>query len=231
MSQVLNLIKNKLLLDSFYIPTLDKEVKGSTFTINQYNNLLEISAEDNETKKLNYVLYTDDIIKSNLESIEGISYYDKVFILLQMKLSQSLELFGVNNEKYKETLRNRCKEQGETTFKTNYTYNGISIELGHNNLKRSIELNQQILVSEDIEVSNLLTSEIIRSITKIEFDGSEVDLNDIKPDELISSLPASFMETFNKFNATVADNIIGLNKFVYRNEEISLYPSLDIMLL
>lgn len=231
MSQVLNLIKNKILFDSFYIPSINKEIKGTTLTVSQYNHLLELSLERDYETSSKYILATDDFIKNNLETLQEVSYFDKVFILLQMKLNQNVTMFGITSETYKETLRNRCKELDLTTFQQNYNHNGINIELGFNSFEKSVELNKNTLASEDYEINNTLTSEILRSITKVTFEGSEIALDEINPVELVNTLPASFIDTFNNFNTRVGDKLIEINKFVYKNEDISFYPTLDVMLL
>ena len=232
MSQLLDIVKNKLLVETFYVPSLKTEIKGKTLTINQYNKILELSMLEPVDRMSNYMLLTDEIIQENIESTDNLSYFDKVFLLLQMKIAQSNEYYGVNSEIYKETLRSRCEDLDITQFDKEYNHNGIKILLGISSFNQGVELNNTVYnKSDSFDVKSILICEILRSIKKIEFEDTDLDTKELKPIDLINSIPASLIE-FNKgYQHEINLFITNANKFVYNEQEFSLYPSIDVMLL
>lgn len=231
MNQILDLVKNKLLVETFFIPSLNTEMKGKTLSINQYNRLLDISMDNNSLGLINFLQETDDIIKQNLESTENLSYFDKIFLLMQMKIAQKAEYFGVTGEKYRENLRIKCEGLDLTRFNKEYTYNGVKIVLGINSFDKSVELNNKIFDGEEIEPQSILLSEILRSIIKIEYDETNIEMQDLSPIDLIDTLPATFIESHKECMREINIFVAETNTFTFEETEFSFYPTIDVMLL
>lgn len=227
MSEILDLLKNSLLTEDFYIPSLKAERKGRTLSVGQYNKILELTLSEEDISK-DLILLTDKIIQENIDDTAELSYFDKVFILNQIKLSNKSEILGITGERYKENLRNKCIDLDLNKFDLTYVHGEVEILFGIRTFDFNAYLNTNYFEAED---SSIFVADVLRSIKDIKYGGKSLDIATYNIVELFSSLPSSIIEKHTELQTSIQKTIKDLNLFSHEEEEFILYPSADILLL
>ena len=137
MNELFNIIKNSLRTNSFYIPSQNTYVNGCSLTIKQYNDLLELDAtlEFGFEQYIKHSILTDSIIKENVDNYESLLYFDKPFLLAQIKLAQESNFLGFSLGEYKEGISNRISTVTLSSYEAVYNSNNLVISFGLNTFK------------------------------------------------------------------------------------------------
>lgn len=237
MNEIFNIIKSSLRNNSFYIPSKNTFVNGCSLTIKQYNELLELNAtiELGFEQYIKYSILTDKIITSNLDNLDSILYFDKPFLLAQIKISQEENFLGISLNKYQENLKNKMSNVTLSSYEASYANNSLNINFGLNNFN----FVQQVH-SEFFEVINnnynfagdVITLEMFKYLKSINYHNQNISSNksvkEIK--NLIEEMPAKLVETFDNFLKTVNKDITDLNMIDIDGEDFICNPSIEFML-
>jgi hypothetical protein len=237
MNELFNIIKNSLRTNSFYIPSQNTYVNGCSLTIKQYNDLLELDAtlEFGFEQYIKHSILTDSIIKENVDNYESLLYFDKPFLLAQIKLAQESNFLGFSLGEYKEGISNRISTVTLSSYEAVYNSNNLVISFGLNTFK-----DVQLINKEYFETLNgkynlagdVISLEIFKHLKEISYlnqsIGSVRNIKELKP--LIDQMPAGLVETFNGLLSKVNEDIRELNKFEIDGENFVFNPSLEFML-
>jgi hypothetical protein len=237
MNELFNIIKNSLRTNSFYIPSQNSYVNGCSLTIKQYNDLLELDAtlEFGFEQYIKHSILTDSIIKENVDNYESLLYFDKPFLLAQIKLAQESNFLGFSLGEYKEGISNRISTVTLSSYEAVYNSNNLVISFGLNTFK-----DVQLINKEYFETLNgkynlagdVISLEIFKHLKEISYlnqsIGSVRNIKELKP--LIDQMPAGLVETFNGLLSKVNEDIRELNKFEINGENFVFNPSLEFML-
>ena len=237
MNELFNIIKNSLRTNSFYIPSQNTYVNGCSLTIKQYNDLLELDAtlEFGFEQYIKHSILTDSIIKENVDNYESLLYFDKPFLLAQIKLAQESNFLGFSLGEYKEGISNRISTVTLSSYEAVYNSNNLVISFGLNTFK-----DVQLINKEYFETLNgkynlagdVISLEIFKHLKEISYlnqsIGSVRNIKELKP--LIDQMPAGLVETFNGLLSKVNEDIRELNKFEINGENFVFNPSLEFML-
>ena len=129
MNELFNIIKSSLRANSFYIPSQNAYVNGCSLTIKQYNDLLELDAtvDYGFEQYIKFSIITDTIIKENLDSIDNLLYFDKPFLLAQIKMAQEENFLGLSLKEYQTTLKERIPNYNFASYVSEYNNNNLFI--------------------------------------------------------------------------------------------------------
>lgn len=236
MSDIFNIIKKSLKNNSFYIPTHKSYVKGSCLSIKQYNHLLEIESELDAgfEQYIKYTVATDKILKDNLESIENLSYFDKSFLLIQIKIAQEKKVLDVSLEDYQKAIIERTEQLNLQNFEKTFTQDNLEIVLGVNNFIDVEKINSSYYTFLNNNFENetdIITLELLKYIKSIKYHGENVynsSIKDITP--LINEFPASLISTFNNTQKNILEELNKLNTFILLEENYIFNPTIEFML-
>lgn len=236
MSELFNIIKKSLKNNNFYIPSHKSYVKGSCLTIKQYNHLLEIETELEASfeQYIKYTVATDKILKDNLESVENLSYFDKAFLLIQIKIAQEKKVLDVSLEDYQKAITERTEKLNLLDFDKTFTQDSLEIVLGLNKFTDIEKINSDYYVYLNNNFKNetdIITLELIKYIKSIKYHGENVynsSVKDITP--LINDFPASLITSFNNTQKVVLEELNKLNTFAIADENYIFNPTIEFML-
>jgi hypothetical protein len=237
MNELFNIIKNSLRTNSFYIPSQHTYVNGCSLTIKQYNDLLELDAtlEFGFEQYIKHSILTDTIIKENVDNYESLLYFDKPFLLAQIKLAQESNFLGFSLAEYKEGISNRISTVNLSSYEAVYNSNNLVINFGLNSFKDVQQINKEYLETLNGKYNlagDVISLEIFKHLKEISYlnqsIGSVRNIKELKP--LIDQMPAGLVETFNGLLSKVNENIRELNKFEIDGENFVFNPSLEFML-
>jgi hypothetical protein len=237
MNELFNIIKNSLRTNSFYIPSQNTYVNGCSLTIKQYNDLLELDAtlEFGFEQYIKHSILTDSIIKENVDNYESLLYFDKPFLLAQIKLAQESNFLGFSLGEYKEGISNRISTVTLSSYEAVYNSNNLVISFGLNSFKDVQLINKEYLETLHGKYNlagDVISLEIFKHLKEISYlnqsIGSVRNIKELKP--LIDQMPAGLVETFNGLLSKVNEDIRELNKFEIDGENFVFNPSLEFML-
>lgn len=237
MNELFNIIKNSLRTNSFYIPSQNTYVNGCSLTIKQYNDLLELDAtlEFGFEQYIKHSILTDTIIKENVDNYESLLYFDKPFLLSQIKLAQESNFLGFSLAEYKEGISNRISTVNLPSYEAVYNSNNLVISFGLNSFKDVQQINKEYLETLNGKYNlagDVISLEIFKHLKEISYlnqsIGSVRNIKELKP--LIDQMPAGLVETFNGLLSKVNEDIRELNKFEIDEENFVFNPSLEFML-
>lgn len=237
MNEIFNIIKSSLRNNSFYIPSNNSFVNGCSLTIKQYNELLELNAtiELGFEQYIKYSLLTDKIITNNLDNLDSILYFDKPFLLAQIKISQEENFLGISLNRYQENLKNKMSNVTLSSYEASYTNNSLNINFGLNNFNFVQQVHNEFfdVINNNYNFAgDVITLEMFKYLKSINYHNQNISSNksvkEIK--NLIEEMPAKLVETFDNFLKTVNKDITELNKIDIEGEEFICNPSLEFML-
>lgn len=237
MNELFNIIKNSLRTNSFYIPSQNTYVNGCSLTIKQYNDLLELDAtlEFGFEQYIKHSILTDTIIKENVDNYESLLYFDKPFLLAQIKLAQESNFLGFSLGEYREGISNRISTVNLSSYEAVYNSNNLVISFGLNSFKDVQQINKEYLETLNGKYNlagDVISLEIFKHLKEISYlnqsIGSVRNIKELKP--LIDQMPAGLVETFNGLLSKVNEDIRELNKFEIDGENFVFNPSLEFML-
>jgi hypothetical protein len=237
MNELFNIIKNSLRTNSFYIPSQNTYVNGCSLTIKQYNDLLELDAtlEFGFEQYIKHSILTDTIIKENVDNYESLLYFDKPFLLAQIKLAQESNFLGFSLGEYREGISNRISTVNLSSYEAVYNSNNLVISFGLNTFKDVQQINKEYLETLNGKYNlagDVISLEIFKHLKEISYlnqsIGSVRNIKELKP--LIDQMPAGLVETFNGLLSKVNEDIRELNKFEIDGENFVFNPSLEFML-
>lgn len=237
MNEIFNIIKSSLRNNSFYIPSKNSFVNGCSLTIKQYNELLELNAtiELGFEQYIKYSLLTDKIITNNLDNLDSILYFDKPFLLAQIKISQEENFLGISLNRYQENLKNKMSNVTLSSYEASYANNSLNINFGLNNFNFVQQVHNEFfdVINNNYNFAgDVITLEMFKYLKSINYHNQNISSNksvkEIK--NLIEEMPAKLVETFDNFLKTVNKDITELNKIDIEGEEFICNPSLEFML-
>lgn len=236
MSELFNIIKKSLKNNNFYIPSQKSYVKGSCLSVKQHNSLLglETGLRVSFEQYIKFVVITDKIIRENLDTVDNLSYYDKSFILIQLKIAQDKKYLDLTLEDYQNSIIEKTNNLDLQCFSKQFVHENLEIELGVNKFADVEKINTEYLDSLNNRFENetdIITLEILKYIKSIKYHGEDVyngSVKDLKP--LINDFPASLFTSFNSVQNTLLEDISRVNTFTIAEEKYVFNPTLEFML-
>lgn len=237
MNELFNIIKNSLKSSSFYIPSQDTFVKGGSMTIKQYNDILELDATLDygfeQIVKLSTI--TDSIIRENLDSVDNILYFDKPFILAQIKLAQEKNFLGYSLEEYQQNLKEKMSSVSLSSYETLFNFNEIEIQLGLNTFQIVEQVTKEYQVSLENKYNftgDIVILELFKYLKNIKYHNQNITVNksikEIKP--LLQEMPSSLVSTFNTMFQKVNSDTSMLNTHMIKGDKFIFNPTIEYML-
>lgn len=237
MNELFNIIKSSLRANSFYIPSQNAYVNGCSLTIKQYNDLLELDAtvDYGFEQYIKFSIITDTIIKENLDSIDNLLYFDKPFLLAQIKMAQEENFLGLSLKEYQTTLKERIINYNLSSYVTDYNNNNLFIGFCLNKLSDVQQINKDFFenINNNYKVpGDIVTLEIFKYLKEIKYLNQSIgDVRDVKLlKPLLNELPANLVEKFNELLQKVNTDIKNLNTFEIKEEKFVFNPTLEFML-
>lgn len=237
MNEIFNIIVKTLRSNSFYIPSKNEFINGCSLTIKQYNELLELdsTSEFGFEQFLKFSILSDKIVSENIESVDNLLYFDKPFMLVQIKMAQEAEFLGITLADYQSSLKTKMETLSLSSYDTSYTNSNLKINFGLNNFKTVANTNIDYLISLENQYKypgEVISLEIFKYLKSIEYydqnisDGKNV--KDLKA--LIGEMPANLVETFNKIILRSNTDVKELNTFNIKGDNFVFNPTLEFML-
>lgn len=237
MNEIFNIIVKTLRSNSFYIPSKNEFINGCSLTIRQYNELLELdsTSEFGFEQFLKFSILSDKIVSENIESVDNLLYFDKPFMLVQIKMAQEAEFLGITLADYQSSLKTKMETLSLSSYDTSYTNSNLKINFGLNNFKTVANTNIDYLISLENQYKypgEVISLEIFKYLKSIEYydqnisDGKNV--KDLKA--LIGEMPANLVETFNKIILRSNTDVKELNTFNIKGDNFVFNPTLEFML-
>lgn len=237
MNEIFNIIVKTLRSNSFYIPSKNEFINGCSLTIRQYNELLELdsTSEFGFEQFLKFSILSDKIVSENIESVDNLLYFDKPFMLVQIKMAQEAEFLGITLADYQSSLKTKMETLSLSSYNTSYTNSNLKINFGLNNFKTVANTNIDYLISLENQYKypgEVISLEIFKYLKSIEYydqnisDGKNV--KDLKG--LIGEMPANLVETFNKIILRSNTDVKELNTFNIKGDNFVFNPTLEFML-
>lgn len=237
MNEIFNIIVKTLRSNSFYIPSKNEFINGCSLTIKQYNELLELdsTSEFGFEQFLKFSILSDKIVSENIESVDNLLYFDKPFMLVQIKMAQEAEFLGITLADYQSSLKTKMETLSLSSYDTSYTNSNLKINFGLNNFKTVANTNIDYLISLENQYKypgEVISLEIFKYLKSIEYydqnisDGKNV--KDLKG--LIGEMPANLVETFNKIILRSNTDVKELNTFNIKGDNFVFNPTLEFML-
>jgi hypothetical protein len=237
MNELFNIIKSSLRANSFYIPSQNAFVNGCSLTIKQYNDLLELDAtvDYGFEQYIKFSIITDTIIKENLDSIDNLLYFDKPFLLAQIKMAQEENFLGLSLKEYQTTLKERIPNYNFASYVSEYNNNNLFIGFCLNKLSDVQQINKDFFenINNNYKVpGDIVTLEIFKYLKEIKYLNQSIgDVRDVKLlKPLLNELPANLVEKFNELLQKVNTDIKDLNTFEIKEEKFVFNPTLEFML-
>jgi len=237
MNEIFNIIVKTLRSNSFYIPSKNEFINGCSLTIRQYNELLELNStsEFGFEQFLKFSILSDKIVSENIESVDNLLYFDKPFLLVQIKMAQEAEFLGISLADYQSSLKTKMETLSLSSYDTFYINSNLKINFGLNNFKTVAKTNIDYLISLENQYKypgEIISLEIFKYLKSIEYydqnisDGKNV--KDLKA--LIGEMPANLVETFNKIILRSNTDVKELNTFDNKGDKFVFNPTLEFML-
>ena len=237
MNELFNIIKSSLRANSFYIPSKNDFVNGCSLTIKQYNELLELDATVSFgfEQYLKYSLLTDKIISENIDKTDDLLYFDKPFLLCQIKLAQEETFLGFTLQQYQDGIKERMSEVSLSAYEATYSSNNLIINFGLNPYKVVQQTNLDFLNSLDNKFNfagDVITLEMLKHLKSINYHNQNIGENkpikEIK--QLVEEMPAKLVETFNELTRKINKDVSSVNNFKIDGDNFVFNPTLEYML-
>ena len=237
MNDLFKIIVKSLRGNSFYIPSKNTFVNGCSLTVKQYNELLELDATSDFSFEqfLKYSIITDRIISDNVDNVEDVLYFDKSFLLIQIKMAQENSFLGLSLADYQEKLKTRTANFSAASYETAFIDKNLKISFGLNNFQTVVKTNKDYLISLQNNYNypgEIISLEIFKYLQNIEYFNQNITENkDVKElRDLISEMPANLIEKFDEILKKVNADIKSINTFQIAGEDFVFNPSLEFML-
>lgn len=237
MNELFNIIKSSLRSNSFYIPSQNSYVNGCSLTIKQYNELLELDATVNLgfEQYIKFSIITDKILSENVDNIDSLLYFDKPFLLAQIKMAQEENFLGFSLQQYQENLKSKMNNGSLSAYDTTYTSNNLSVSFGLNSFKTVQQINTDFynnLNNKFNFAGDVITLEMFKYLKSINYHNQNVGENkpvkEIK--QLIEEMPAKLVETFDTMLKKINKDIADINTIEIDGDKFICNPTLEFML-
>jgi hypothetical protein len=238
-SEILNIIKNSFKTYDFLVPSTGEFVKGSLLNIKQFNRLIDIDTDNTSDfiKFIKYSIATDEIINENIDKPEKLSYFDKPFILIQLKLAQQKDFLGVTLKNYQDTILERLKTVNLSDLKYVFEHQNLKLSFGIKAFRevyiRNIEFYANLTDELDSN-TEIITLELFKTLNEVNFQNqpitSENNFSDLK--SLLQNMPSNLVVGFNNFAQSVNKTTDTLNSFTSKTNDNFIFTSnIEFMLL
>ena len=237
MNDLFKIIVKSLRGNSFYIPSKKTFVNGCSLTVKQYNELLELDATSDFSFEqfIKYSIITDRIISDNVDNVEDVLYFDKSFLLIQIKMAQENSFLGLSLADYQENLKTRTENFSAASYETAFIDKNLKISFGLNNFQTVVKTNKDYLISLQNNYNypgEIISLEIFKYLQNIEYFNQNItenkDVTELR--NLISEMPANLIEKFDEILKKVNADIKSINTFQIAGEDFVFNPSLEFML-
>ena len=237
MNDIFNIIIKTLRSNSFYIPSKNSYVNGCSLTIKQYNELLELDTTTSFSFEqfLKFSILSDRIVVDNLESVDDLLYFDKQFILTQIKMAQEAEFLGLPLKEYQTSIKNKMETISLSSYEATYSNSNLKIGFGLNDFKTVAKINIDYLISLENQYKypgEVISLEIFKYLKNIEYYDQNIsegkDIKDLKG--LIGEMPANLVETFNSIMLKANKDTNEMNTFEIKGDKFVFNPTLEFML-
>lgn len=237
MNELFNIIKNSLRTNSYYVPSQNNFVNGSSLTIKQYNDILELDAsvDFGFEQYIKYSILTDTILKENIDNSDALLYFDKPFVLAQIKMTQENDFLGLSMQRYQEEVKNRMSTISLSSFDASFTSNNLAVKFGLNKYSDVQQINKNFFDSVNNNFNNagnVITLEVFKFLKEISYLnqslGDVKNVKELKP--LIEQLPAVLIEPFNELLQNVNSQINDISTFNINGENFVFNPTIEFML-
>jgi len=237
MNELFNIIKSSLRSNSFYIPSQNTYVNGCSLTIKQYNELLELDATVSLgfEQYIKFSIITDKIISENIDNVDNLLYFDKPFLLSQIKMSQEENFLGFSLQQYQENLKNKMSNIALSAYEATYSNSNLSINFGVNTFKSVQQTNKDFFatLSNNFNFAgDVITLEMFKYLKSINYHNQNIGENkpvkEIK--QLVEEMPAKLIETFDTMLKKVNKDIADINTIEIDGDNFICNPTLEFML-
>lgn len=237
MNDLFKIIVKSLRGNSFYIPSKNTFVNGCSLTVKQYNELLDLDATTDFSFEqfIKYSIITDRIILDNIDKVDDMLYFDKNFILIQIKMAQENSFLGLSLADYQANLKNKMENFSLSSYETAFTDTNLKISFGLNDFQTVVKTNKEYLISLKNNYSypgEIISLEIFKYLQNIEYLNQNITENKEIADlrDLIGDMPATLIERFNDVLQKTNKDIKEINTFQIAGEDFVFNPSLEFML-
>ena len=237
MSDIFNIIKKALRSNSFYIPSSKTVVNGCSLNVKQFNSLLELktNTEFGFEQYIKYSILSDNIIAENLDSTANILKTDKPFILTQIKMVQDNEFLGLSLQDYVQGLKEKTENLPIHSYSSEVKIGDLAINFKSIAFEKSKTITKEFFESlngDFTNTSDIVTLELFKHLNSITYGDKTLDSFDVKTlKEIIDSLPATTIETFNDIFKRINDDTRTINTFNIKEQNFVFNPTLEFMLL
>lgn len=238
-SEILNIIKNSFKTYDFLAPSTGEYVKGSLLNIKQFNRLIDIDTDDTSdlVKYIKYSIATDEIINENIDKPDTLSYFDKPFLLIQIKLAQQKEFLGITLKNYQEVLAERLKNTNLNDLKYVFEHEALKMTFCIKKFREVYLRNIEYYANLTEELDNnteIITLELFKTLNEVNFQNqaitSENNFTDLK--SLLQNMPSNLVVGYNNFAQNVNKTTDGLNSFTSKAGDNFIFASnIEFMLM
>lgn len=237
MNDLFKIIVKSLRGNSFYIPSKNTFVNGCSLTVKQYNELLDLDATTDFSFEqfIKYSIITDRIILDNIDKVDDMLYFDKNFILIQIKMAQENSFLGLPLADYQANLKNKMENFSLSSYETAFIDTNLKISFGLNDFQTVVKTNKEYLISLKNNYNypgEIISLEIFKYLQNIEYLNQSITENKEIADlrDLIGDMPATLIERFNDILLKTNRDIKEMNTFQIAGEDFVFNPSLEFML-
>ena len=237
MNDLFKIIVKSLRGNSFYIPSKNTFVNGCSLTVKQYNELLDLDATTDFSFEqfIKYSIITDRIILDNIDKVDDMLYFDKNFILIQIKMAQENSFLGLPLADYQANLKNKMENFSLSSYETAFIDTNLKISFGLNDFQTVVKTNKEYLISLKNNYNypgEIISLEIFKYLQNIEYLNQSITENKEIADlrDLIGDMPATLIERFNDILLKTNKDIKEMNTFQIAGEDFVFNPSLEFML-
>jgi hypothetical protein len=237
MNDLFKIIVKSLRGNSFYIPSKNTFVNGCSLTVKQYNELLDLNATTDFSFEqfIKYSIITDRIILDNIDKVDDMLYFDKNFILIQIKMAQENSFLGLPLADYQANLKNKMENFSLSSYETAFIDTNLKISFGLNDFQTVVKTNKEYLISLKNNYNypgEIISLEIFKYLQNIEYLNQSITENKEIADlrDLIGDMPATLIERFNDILLKTNRDIKEMNTFQIAGEDFVFNPSLEFML-
>ena len=196
MNDLFKIIVKSLRGNSFYIPSKNTFVNGCSLTVKQYNELLDLDATTDFSFEqfIKYSIITDRIILDNIDKVDDMLYFDKNFILIQIKMDQENSFLGLPLADYQANLKNKMENFSLSSYETAFIDTNLKISFGLNDFQTVVKTNKEYLISLKNNYNypgEIISLEIFKYLQNIEYLNQSITENK----EIICAV---FSQNYNK---------------------------------
>lgn len=237
MNELFNIIKSSLRSNSFFIPSQSTYVNGCSLTIKQYNELLELDATVSLgfEQYIKFSIITDKILSENVDNVDSLLYFDKPFLLAQIKMAQEENFLGFSLQQYQENLKSKMSNISLSAYEASYSSNNLSINFGLTPFKTVQQVNTEFIATLDNRFNfagDVITLEMFKYLKSINYHNQNIGEN--KPvkelKQLVEEMPAKLVETFDTMLKKVNRDIADINNINIDGDNFICNPTLEFML-